>query len=177
MGVEREWKNWLREHSFPTLDPPTQARLHKIWIEFQKLWEQQQRIREDNFGEADIMAMMANLPGLKHIAVSNYYDVTQSAEETFPKSRAYKAYGDVLGNPVGEYFHGHRAAVPQLLSVLHGIDHSKLAIKTLCFGLVDWYLFTTNEVIDFARKSLDSLTRLKMRMAMAILPDEFQTIF
>ncbi|KAL8848257.1 MAG: hypothetical protein Q9221_006730, partial [Calogaya cf. arnoldii] len=163
---EHRWGLWLTAHPFPTLDPSARAWLHKKWIKFQQVWEQQERIRQDDFGGADIVSMMANLPALKHVAVSNYYDVTQSsAEETYPQSRVYKAYEDVLGSPVGEFFHDHPIAVPQLLSVLRALDHSKLALKSLCFGLADWHLFADNVFIDLAKKTLSSLTSLKMRMA------------
>ncbi|KAL8642841.1 MAG: hypothetical protein Q9226_008461, partial [Calogaya cf. arnoldii] len=151
------------------LGPSARAWLHKKWIQFQQIWEQQERIRQKDFGGADIVTMMANLPALEHVAVSNYYDVTQSsAEGTYPQSRTYKAYEDVLGNPVGELFYDHPTAVPQLLSVLRALDHSKLALKSLCFGLADWHLFADNEFIDLAKKTLSSLTSLKMRMALNV---------
>lgn len=153
------WRDWKLEYPFLSLDPSYQGLLRYKWERYQLLWTKQEYLRQNNFGQAQLMTIVANLPDLKHITVTNRY-----FKEILPEPNPYRLFEDVLGDPVGEYLHGHGAAVPQVLSVLRCINLCKLPIRTLCFGLTLWKIFDDDDSIELARQSLGSLVVLEMRM-------------
>ncbi|KAL9023057.1 MAG: hypothetical protein Q9180_008415 [Flavoplaca navasiana] len=180
-----QWRDWISEQPFLSLDPSHQRLLRHKWEKHQLLWTKQEYLRQNNFGQAQLMTIVANLPDLKHIIVTNYY-----FKEILPEPNPYRLFGDVFGDLSGEYNHGHGAAVPQVLTVLRCIDHCRLPIRTLCFGLAEWHLFDNEDFIRLAKKTLGSLITLQMRMAVkpvdstyylnlcrrGLLPDFFRSL-
>ncbi|KAI4256455.1 MAG: hypothetical protein L6R42_006208 [Xanthoria sp. 1 TBL-2021] len=163
---EMWYDSWLRDHPLSGLDPSTQTRLHEIWVKYQALWNQQQRLRESGFGEADIMAAMSTLPKLKHVTLSNFIDIAnpEKDEDCYPQALNLPTYADVLAASIGDCGYDHRNGSPQLLSLLRGIINHKIAINTLSFGWVEWHFFEIRGIIDLVRRALQSLTALKMRL-------------
>ncbi|KAI4268568.1 MAG: hypothetical protein LQ337_007767 [Flavoplaca oasis] len=159
------WRFWISQHPFLSLDPSYQRLLRHKWEQHQLLWTKQEYLRQSNFGQVQLMTIVANLPDLKHINII-YCDF----KEILPEPNPYRLFQDVLGNPIGEYHHGHDAAVPQILTVLRSINHCKLPIRTLCFGLAEWRLFENEDSVELAKQTLWSLTTLRMRMV--VDPDD-----
>ncbi|KAI4283782.1 MAG: hypothetical protein L6R38_001947 [Xanthoria sp. 2 TBL-2021] len=161
-----KWSSWLRDHPLSSLDTSTQTRLHEIWVKYQALWNQQQRLRESGFGKADIMAAMSTLPKLKHVTLSNFIDLAnpEKDRDCYHQALNLPTYADVLAASNGDCGSDHGSGSPQLLSLLHGIVNHKITINTLSFGWVEWQLFESRGIIDLVGKALQSLTALKMRL-------------
>ncbi|KAL8978701.1 MAG: hypothetical protein Q9205_005784 [Flavoplaca limonia] len=175
-----QWRDWISEQPFLSLDPSYQRLLRHKWEKHQLLWTKQEYLRQSNFGQAQLMTIVANLPDLKHIVVTK-----RDFSETLPEPNPYRLFEDVLGDPIGEYHHGHSAAVPQILTILRCIDHCKLPIRTLSLGLAEWHLFHNEDFVELGKQNLGSLVTLRMRMVSAndldlcrrgLLPDFFRSL-
>ncbi|KAL8914342.1 MAG: hypothetical protein Q9172_007102 [Xanthocarpia lactea] len=146
--------NWM--HPRPTFDAPkrdwrlyrrNRAKAHSPeWIytkkqlavgyaTYKKLWSEQHHLRQQDFGSAEIVVMVSQLPNLKHITLSNPLDATPKENNTVGDT-----FKDTLLAAHGDENYEHHRGVPQLLSLFRGIHCATADIKleSLNTGLISW---------------------------------------
>ncbi|CAO1596295.1 hypothetical protein XANCAGTX0491_000146 [Xanthoria calcicola] len=140
---EREWRLYRRNHT-KACSPKwrfTGKQLATAHAAYKRLWAEQEDLRQDNFGIVDMKTIIAQLPNLKCIALSNYLEActeTNIVEETF-KDTFVKAFGD-------EHYHNH-CGVPQLLTLLHGLRSAtaNITLESLDMGWISWKILQESD--------------------------------
>ncbi|KAL8734577.1 MAG: hypothetical protein Q9166_001477 [cf. Caloplaca sp. 2 TL-2023] len=161
------WRDWHMNLSNSSLPVSTQMQLEKAWCGYQAVWQEQQSLRDSEFGQATVRKMMANLPNLKRIALSNFFDITDEDMGKSQNSPAFvRTYRHVLADACGDEGFDHYSGVPQLMSLLRGIDGTTIVIESLSLGMVDWHYFEEEDVVSLATRALQRLKTLKMWMWM-----------
>lgn len=162
---DREVRAWRRTQKKKLPPIPTQRQQNKMWRNYQALWHEQQSLRDNGFGRAQIDAIVARLTGLRSIVLSNFSGVCQEDLEAYPRSRALlKMNEGINANILGDSGHSHACGVPQLLSLIQAIDCNGIGMESLYFGLVSWRLFQCEEATDLLIRTVQLLKALNMRI-------------
>lgn len=164
---DRDLRAWRRNEVRESPPVPTKRQLDKMWRKCQTLWHEQQSLRDNEFGRAEIDAIIARLPGLRSIALSNFYDICQEEREGRAQTIAIlKDNEEVCAEIIGDEEYLHESGVPQLLSLVRAIECNEMGIGSLSFGLVSWRLFEDEEATDLLIRAAKSLKALRMRITM-----------
>lgn len=121
----------------------------------------QEDLRQEDFGIVDIMTMVAQLPNLKRITLSNFLEActeTDIVEETFE---------DTLVEACGDDHYDNHCGVPQLLTLLHGVRSAtaNITLETFNMGLVSWKILQeSDENFELMREIFRPLKVFRMAL-------------
>ncbi|KAI4230594.1 MAG: hypothetical protein LQ349_006166 [Xanthoria aureola] len=127
------WWLWMR-HSERLGHPVryTKQQLELGWKSYSKLWDEQALLRNDSYGEEEIIDIITRLPNLKHLTLSNF----RYGEE---KSRYFAdTYKGTLIPLEGDEGYGQPCGLPQLFSLIQALYEAGTEIETFTAGLVSW---------------------------------------
>lgn len=155
-----EWRQYEINVARRT-DPNIQygkQRLEIGWAAYRKLWLEQEHLRHQSYGEDDIIRMVAQLPNLKNIILSNFDHANG------PKSIYFQSvYQETLMEADGDEGYGEYCGVPQLLSIVRALHQAGTRIETLTANLVSWHLFEASKNdFDLLKNVFRNLKILRM---------------
>ncbi|KAL8727032.1 MAG: hypothetical protein Q9166_006330 [cf. Caloplaca sp. 2 TL-2023] len=102
------------------------------WTAYNKLWFEQQQLRDKSYGEEEIIRIVDQLPNLKHISLFNFQNYDDKG------SYYDRTYSETLLRALGDEGYDEPCGVPQLLSVSRALNLAKTAIESLKAALVSW---------------------------------------
>ncbi|KAL8668524.1 MAG: hypothetical protein Q9168_006854 [Polycauliona sp. 1 TL-2023] len=140
------WSDWLRRvRPLYRLNKSLRKRFSDLWDQYSALSIDQKEF-QDRASKDYLAVIIPKLPNLKKIALSKW---------EWDKSAAHQS---LLVPPKGD------PGINQLMLVLRGIDHNDLVITTLALEFNDREIYLTNQCTNLARKTLKSVTTLKLTM-------------
>lgn len=129
----RECWRWMRQRKKVSDSVRyTKTQLEEGWKAYGELWDDQAILRDDSYGENDIIDIIARLPNLKHLALSNF---TYGGEESRYFSDTYKR---TLVPVEGDEGYGQPCGLPQLFSLIQALYEAGTEIESFTAGLVSW---------------------------------------
>ncbi|KAL8768299.1 MAG: hypothetical protein Q9209_005438 [Squamulea sp. 1 TL-2023] len=132
--------------------------LKRGWEAYRKLWLEQEHLRHQSYGEKDVLRILAQLPNLKHITLSNCLLKGDNGSTYFQST-----YRDTLMRVAGDGGYGEHCGIPQLLSIVRALHQAGTRIESLKAGLISWQLFKANDKdFELIKKVLHTLKTLKM---------------
>ncbi|KAL8859649.1 MAG: hypothetical protein Q9178_003763 [Gyalolechia marmorata] len=162
---KRDWRLYRRNRA-KAFSPEwiyTEKQLAVGYATYKRVWSEQHHLRQQDFGSAEIMAMVSQLPNLKHITLSNFLDAIPKDNNTV---------GDTLEGTLLEAFgdenYEHHCGVPQLLSLFHGIHLATADIKleSLNMGMISWKILQERDHnLAIMKEILRPLKLLKMGLS------------
>ncbi len=165
--TDRNLRAWRRNETRESSPVPTKRQRNKMWRKCQTLWHEQQILRDKGIERAKIDAIIARLPGLRSIALSNFYNIRDEEREGRAETLAILDRNEeICGEIIGDDEYLHESGVPQLLSLVRAIERNAIGIGSLFFGLVTWRLFEDEEVTYLLTRAAQSLKALRMRITM-----------
>ncbi|KAL8849728.1 MAG: hypothetical protein Q9221_005338 [Calogaya cf. arnoldii] len=163
---KREWRLYYRNVA-KACDPEwryTEKQLATGYATYEKLWAEQQVLRDEDFGLIAIEDMVAQLPNLKHITLSNFLDATCNENNIVDKT-----FKDTLVEAFGDDHYYNDCGVPQLLSLLEAVRSATAAnitLESLNTGLISWEIFLESEEnLDLMREIFRPLKVFKMALS------------
>ncbi|KAI4284356.1 MAG: hypothetical protein L6R38_001462 [Xanthoria sp. 2 TBL-2021] len=139
----------------------TEKELAIGYATYEKTRAEQEDLRQKDFGIVDIMTMVAQLPNLKRITLSNFLGAcTESSivEETFE---------DTFVGAFGDDHHYNHCGVPQLLTLLHGVRSATatITLENFNMGLVSWKILQeSDENFELMREIFRPLKGFRMAL-------------
>ncbi|KAL8765933.1 MAG: hypothetical protein Q9209_007130 [Squamulea sp. 1 TL-2023] len=162
------WDSWKLDNPIQSLPKTTQTQLYRKWIQYKMLWREQQRFQNVAFGQAQIVASIAHLPNLDHVTLSSWKDTSMTRKrdaEWLSNPKFSGPYDEVLADTSGYEGGDYYYALPQLLTLLRGIDGTGIVLQSLSFGHVSWHLFGNEETLSLMSRTLHSVKTIRMHMA------------
>ena len=128
-----EWWLWTR-HGGKVGCPAryTKQQLELGWKAHSKLWDEQALLRKDSYGEEKIIDIIARLPNLKQVTLSNF---TYGKEESRYFTDTYRG---TLIPLEGDEGYNQPCGLPQLFSLIQALYEAGTEIETFTAGLVSW---------------------------------------
>lgn len=135
---ERERRVWGRSRAKAIGGRKTKRESKKEWREYQAQLLDQQTLRDVDYGQTQITAILIRLTNLKRLQLC-YWD---------PQGSRDPPYG-----------------VPQTHSVLRAIDSAGTRLESLCFSFVNWRLFETQEELHgMMKRAVSTLQKLTINV-------------
>ncbi|KAL8904187.1 MAG: hypothetical protein Q9171_007136 [Xanthocarpia ochracea] len=162
---KRDWRLYRRNRA--KANSPewvyTEKQLAVGYATYKKRWSEQHHLRQQDFGSAEIVAMVSQLPNLKHITLSNFLKATPKGNNTVGDT-----FEDTLLEAYGDENYEHHRGVPQLLSLFNGIHCATADIKleSLNTGLISWKILQEGDQnLEIMKDILRPLKFLKMALS------------
>lgn len=128
-----EWWLWMRQSE--RVGRPVRYTKHQLelgWKACSKLWDEQALLRNDSYGEEEIIDIITRLPNLKQVTLSNF---TYGKEESRYFTDTYKG---TLIPLEGDEGYNQPCGLPQLFSLIQALYEAGTEIETFAAGLVSW---------------------------------------
>lgn len=159
-ATEREQRVYRREMA-RLLQPPkrrhTKEDLCRAYSEYVRLYNDQEQLRQENYGAAAILEAMSRFPRLLEICMSLGCNIVTCTDYV------NQAYGTSWNTPSGDGGHLEPSGVAQMRSLLLGAARTDVRLRRLELGDVNWtFLQADEEVLEQMKKSIEHLKCLNL---------------
>ncbi|KAI4259534.1 MAG: hypothetical protein LQ352_000721 [Teloschistes flavicans] len=131
--------------------------LTRGWEAYKQLYAEQDLLRNASYGTEEIVAMVARLPNLKNITISNF-------NEAFKTNHYFeKTYKPTLLRTSGDDGFPENSGEPQLFSVIRALHQARTTLETFEADMVSWHILeAAGEIFEMIGIVLGSLKELKL---------------
>lgn len=150
-------------------NPPkhTEQYLRQAYAEYERLYNEQNDLRLENYGAAVIADAMSRFPKLSNIRMSLGHGLAP------PSDYSLRTYAPTLQEAYGDDYHDVPSGVAQMQSLLLGADLAQLQLTHLEIGEVDWkFLWEPADTLKSMKKSLKCLRSLALKMSLGTVDCE-----
>lgn len=130
-----EFQLRMNEHSRKPRHSYSKDQLNAGWRAYQGFYQDQQNLVRQRWGVKDIEEAFTGLSNLKTFRMSMAHNLEVQSDHL------RQAFSAGLKRPFGDDFHGHASGVPQLQSILLGMSHTGIHLRTFECKDVSWKLF------------------------------------
>ncbi|KAL8685196.1 MAG: hypothetical protein Q9218_007910, partial [Villophora microphyllina] len=141
-------------------DPESRYTRHQLtqgWEAYKQLYAEQDVLRKATYGTEEIIDMVARLPHLKNITISNFNEIY---DENIYFEKTYK---DTLLQVSGDYGFAEYSGEPQLFSVIRALHQARITLESFEAIIVSWHILEAKgERLEMLQSVLGSLKKLKL---------------